>query len=81
MIVVSNASPLISLAKIGGLNLLRDLFGEVSIAAQVHHEIVGGGVDRPGAAAIQSANWIRVQGGEGREPTPTMATGQPPWFG
>jgi predicted nucleic acid-binding protein len=31
MIVVSNATPLIALAKIGQLNLLQELFGAITI--------------------------------------------------
>lgn len=61
MIVVSDASPLISLAKIDCLHLLPDLFGQVVIAPEVHHEVVGAGGERPGAMAIQNANWIQVQ--------------------
>ena len=61
MIVVSNASPLISLTKIGCLHLLPELFGQISIAPEVHHEIVGAGINRPGAAAIQNASWIVLQ--------------------
>jgi predicted nucleic acid-binding protein len=61
VIVVSNASPLISLAKVGCLNLLPDMFGQISIAREVLQEVVGAGGDRPGANAIQNAPWIQVQ--------------------
>lgn len=40
MIVVSNATPLIGLAKIGQLLLLRDLFETVFIAQAVYEEVV-----------------------------------------
>lgn len=39
MIVVSDASPLISLAAIGQLDLLRELYAEVVIPVAVHREI------------------------------------------
>lgn len=61
MIIVSNASPLISLAKVGCLNLLPDMFGQIYIAREVLHEVVGAGGNRPGASAIQAATWIQVQ--------------------
>ncbi|AGK61339.1 hypothetical protein Asulf_01348 [Archaeoglobus sulfaticallidus PM70-1] len=40
MIVVSNSGPLITLAKIGKLNILRVLFGEVTIPKAVRVEVV-----------------------------------------
>lgn len=43
MKVVCNASPIIYLAKVGKLELLRSLFGEVIIPHEVHKEIVGRG--------------------------------------
>jgi len=39
VIVVSNASPLISLGAVGRLDLLHQLFGEVSIPTAVLHEV------------------------------------------
>jgi len=61
VIVVSNASPLISLAKVACLNLLPDMFGQISIAPEVFQEVVGAGEGRPGATTIQNAPWIQVQ--------------------
>ena len=45
MIVISNSSPLIALAKVGLLGLLKALFGEVIIPRAVWAEVVehGGG--------------------------------------
>lgn len=43
-IVVSNSSPLIYLAKLNRLSLLRSLFGEVSIPNEVYSEVVRGGL-------------------------------------
>ena len=59
--VVSNASPLIILSKLGLLHLLPDLFGDVRIAPEVFNEVVVAGDGRPASTAIQNATWIKVQ--------------------
>jgi predicted nucleic acid-binding protein len=61
VIVVCNASPLISLAKVGCLELLSELFGQISIAPEVRQEVIGAGGSRFGVAAVQTAGWIQVQ--------------------
>jgi uncharacterized protein len=58
MIIVSNSSPLVALSAIGRLELLRDLYGAISIPQAVHHEVVVQGFDRPGAIEVQSFAWI-----------------------
>jgi len=40
VIVVSNSSPLITLARIGRLALLKQLFGRIHIAGEVREEVV-----------------------------------------
>jgi predicted nucleic acid-binding protein len=59
--VVSNASPLINLARIGQLGLLRQLYGELTLPEAVWHEVVVEGSGQPGAERIGSASWVRVQ--------------------
>ena len=61
MVVVSDATPLIALAKINHLALLADLFGSVVIPQSVHDEVVTNAPNRPGAAEIAKADWIHVQ--------------------
>lgn len=61
MSVVSNASPLINLARIGKLDLLRQLYGELFIPEAVWQEVVTDGVGQPGAAEVKAATWIKVQ--------------------
>ena len=58
MIVVSNASPLISLSRIGRLELLRQVFTEIIIPSEVFQEVVIDGAGRPAAAAVGTAGWI-----------------------
>jgi uncharacterized protein len=58
--VVSNASPLITLARIGQLDLLKSLFPVVSISTQVFEEVAIAGVGRPAASAVSEAKWIEV---------------------
>lgn len=62
MIVVSNSSPLITLARIGHLNLLKQLFGFIHIADEVREEVVVRGAGRPAANAVQAADWIEIHG-------------------
>ena len=69
-IVLSDASPLIALALIDRLDLLRSLFGQVSITEVVKAEVLADG-SKPGEAAIAEAiksNWIRVIPDEWPEP-------------
>lgn len=61
-VVLSDASPLIALATVGGLAWLHRLFGRVSITATVHREVVSG-KGQPGAAEIAAAvsrGWLKV---------------------
>ena len=60
MIVVSNASPLVNLGRIGQLGLLAQLFGELLVPEAVWHEVVVQGRGQPGAHEVETANWVRV---------------------
>jgi predicted nucleic acid-binding protein len=59
--VVADASCLIDLARIDRLNVLRDLFAEITIPAAVYREVVEQGHGRPGSAAVKATPWIRRQ--------------------
>ncbi len=66
MPTVSNTSPLIWLAKIGKLNLLNDLFGEVLISEESYKEAVERGLEEgfSDAVVIKAAcdqGWIKVK--------------------
>lgn len=58
MIVVADSSPLIALARIGRLELLRSVLGSVLLPAAVWTELVQMGIGRPGAGAVMTADWI-----------------------
>jgi predicted nucleic acid-binding protein len=59
--VVCNSSPLISLAKIESFNLLRKLFGTLTISAEVHAEVVVSGASLPGSYETSGSFWIQVK--------------------
>jgi uncharacterized protein len=58
MIVVSDASPLIALARINRLELLREMFGTLLLPDSVWNEVTSAGIERPGAASVLRAKWI-----------------------
>ena len=78
-VVLADASPLIGLARAGGLPWLRKLYGTVSITRQVRGEATGVR-ELPGAVAIAAAlkqGWIRVLRQEWSEPPlPLLDTGE-----
>jgi predicted nucleic acid-binding protein len=60
MTIVCNSSPLINLACINQLDLLRRLYGEISIPQAVWREVVVQGAGQPGAEEVQRAQWTRL---------------------
>jgi predicted nucleic acid-binding protein len=59
--VVSNSSPLISLGKIEAFNLLKQLYGNVTISAEVYAEVVLSGARLPGSSETSSSSWIQAR--------------------
>ena len=59
-IVVSDSSPLIALARIDRLELLRSFYERILIPAEVHHEVTVAGRDLPGGREVTLADWIQV---------------------
>jgi len=59
-VVIADSSCLIGLGKIGQLDLLRQLFGQVLVPKAVYHEVVVRGANRPGANEVATADWIEV---------------------
>ena len=59
MKVVSDSTILIGLAKIGRLELLEKIYGEIFIPNAVFTEVVSRGKGRPGVKEVGSAKWVR----------------------
>lgn len=59
--IVSNTGPLIALAGINRLDILRHLYTEILVPGEVHQEIIEGGSRRLGLEAYQSSNWLQIQ--------------------
>jgi predicted nucleic acid-binding protein len=58
-IVISNTTPIISLALIGHLDLLKMLYGEVIVPSAVATEILATGHQRTGTKEFQQATWLK----------------------
>ena len=60
MIVVSDTSPVLNLARIGRLELLPLLYGEVLIPSAVYQELTRSKKDLPPAIDLPSLPWLKV---------------------
>ncbi len=60
MTVVVNATPLIALAILNRLDILRQMFSEVIVPTAVYEEVVAQGSERVGATAVARADWLHV---------------------
>ena len=60
MIVLADASPLITLAEVGYLEVLAELYESIIIAPEVYAEVAVAGEGRAGALQI-AADWIQVR--------------------
>ena len=58
MIVVTDSTVLIGLAKLGKLTLLKEIFSKVSIPEEVFKEVAERGKDKPGSKLIRESSWI-----------------------
>lgn len=61
MTAVSNSSPLILFARIGRLDLVSSLFGEILVPPVVWDEVVANAVGRAGEREVREAEWVRRQ--------------------
>jgi predicted nucleic acid-binding protein len=60
VVVVADSTPLIYLSRVGALDVLATLYGEVLIPAAVHDEIVQKRASAPGVDALRQATWLRI---------------------
>jgi uncharacterized protein len=73
VIVVSDSSPLITLARAQHLDLLREFYGQVTIPREVHDEVTIAGAGLPGAEEVRRASWIWVQPNPSEPPAAVQA--------
>lgn len=72
MSIVSNASPLINLTRIGKLSVLQELYGELIIPGAVWQEIVVEGAGQPGADEVKAVDWIKQRAVTNRQLTQAL---------
>ena len=68
-VVVSDASPLINLARVEQFELLTLFYGQIVIPQAVYDEVVVRGQGRDGSREVQSVSWIEL-----RDSQDTLAT-------
>ena len=56
--IVTDSGPLNAFARIGRLDLLRQVVEVLTIPDAVYAELVAGGRNRPGAAEVEQGEWI-----------------------
>jgi uncharacterized protein len=59
--LVSNTGPIVALAVIDRLVILRALFSQVVVSEFVHRELLQGGAEGLGLSSYQQASWIEVR--------------------
>ncbi|MCU0516869.1 MAG: hypothetical protein MUC60_08370 [Oscillatoria sp. Prado101] len=68
--VISDTSPITSLAAISRLSLLQQLYGSMIIPEAVYRQLRGVGIPVPGTVEVQTLDWIRM----GRVANRTLVT-------
>lgn len=61
MIVVSDSGPLIALAAVGRVDLLRQVYGNLLIPQEVYREVAVRGTGQPGSTEVRQSTWITVE--------------------
>lgn len=67
MTVISDASPIVNLARIEALHLLPDLYDTVTLPEAVWQEVVVEGEGQPGADTVRTTAWIERQTVDNRD--------------
>jgi hypothetical protein len=60
-IIIADSSPLIGLARIGQLGLLRQMARRIVVPRAVHAEVTTVRADAPGAAEVAAQTWLEVR--------------------
>jgi predicted nucleic acid-binding protein len=58
MLVVADSSPLIALCRVGRLELLHALFGQLVLPEAVWQEVTASHPEKTGASSIAAASWV-----------------------
>jgi predicted nucleic acid-binding protein len=56
--IVADSGPIIAFARLGQLDLLRQVVETLVISDAVYEELVGSGSARPGAVEVAQGGWI-----------------------
>ena len=56
--IVADTGPIIAFARIGHMDILRQVTEEILVPQAVYEEVVGQGEGRPGAAEVVDSPWI-----------------------
>lgn len=59
MIVVSDTTPLSELAKVGRIEILHDVFGQIIIPQEVYDEVTTG--KHPAVDVVRSVHWLEIR--------------------
>jgi len=59
--VIANSTPLIALAKINEINLLKKIYSQIVIPKAVYKEVAISGEEKKGSVEIANAEWINVK--------------------
>lgn len=59
--VITNSTPLIALAKINGLDILKEIYSQIVIPKAVYEEVAVLGKGKKGSIEITKAEWIKVK--------------------
>lgn len=65
--IVSDSGPIIAFSRIGRLDILKSLFGQIVVPMGVYEELVTKGKGRPGSAEVSRSTWIQRREVRNRE--------------
>jgi predicted nucleic acid-binding protein len=65
--IVSDSGPIIAFSRIGRMDILRRLFGQIIVPNAVYEELVIAGKGKPGAAEVRRSSWIQSREVRNRE--------------